>query len=124
MALNLLIQLVKASFQSHTSLPPAGKEAGGVPSAGDQGQRLQGGSGEDQSSTRGSGRDCGSGVDFPVSPRRDWRDGSHHCYHPWHQGPGASECSGNALWKGPCARMLYSLVGLPSGPGTAMNSTS
>lgn len=37
MALNLLIWLVKAGLQSSCFMPPTGKEAGGVPSAGDQG---------------------------------------------------------------------------------------
>lgn len=47
-------------------VPPAGQEAGGVPSAGDQGQRLQGGGREDQSGAGGGGRDCGSGVAAPA----------------------------------------------------------
>lgn len=70
MAVNPVIQLVKATLQASYFVPLAGKEAGGVPSAGDQGKRLQGGSREDQSSARGSRRDCCSGVASP------WRDGA------------------------------------------------
>lgn len=100
MALNPIIQLVKACLQALYFVPLAGKEAGGVPSTGDQGERVQRGSREDQSSARGSRRDCCSGV---VSPWRDW------CYSccpgrapdlsecMWHSG---STLPKNAVWFG------------------------
>lgn len=107
MALNPVIQLVKASLQASYFVPFTGKEAGGVPSAGDQGERLQGGSREDQSSARGCRRDCCSGV---VSPWKDW------CYSCCpSRAPDLSECvwhSGgtlpkNAVWFGRAATSCH-----------------